>query len=52
MVAIVAFLIVHVALALIVPKTLIAMLTGGPAVPRENPADRRPELGPPAKLAS
>ena len=34
MVAIVGFLLVHVALALIVPKTLIAMLTGGPRAPR------------------
>jgi thiosulfate reductase cytochrome b subunit len=32
MVAIVGFLLVHVALALIVPKTLKAMLTGGPTV--------------------
>lgn len=34
MVAIVGFLIVHVSLALIVPKTILAMLTGGPQVPR------------------
>jgi thiosulfate reductase cytochrome b subunit len=39
MVAIVGFLFVHVTLALIVPKTLIAMLDGGPPVPRETPAD-------------
>jgi thiosulfate reductase cytochrome b subunit len=32
MVAIVGFLLLHVALALIVPKTLVGMLTGGPAV--------------------
>jgi thiosulfate reductase cytochrome b subunit len=32
MAAIVLFLIVHVALALLVPKTLVAMLTGGPRV--------------------
>ena len=38
MVAIVGFLLVHVSLALIVPKTLIAMLTGGPAVSRAAPA--------------
>jgi thiosulfate reductase cytochrome b subunit len=48
MVAIVGFLIVHVTLALIVPKTLVAMLVGGPAVPREastgaEPASSRPE---------
>ena len=30
--AIVLFLIVHVALALLVPKSLVAMLTGGPVV--------------------
>ena len=34
MAAIVGFLLVHVALALIVPRTLLAMLTGGPEVPR------------------
>jgi thiosulfate reductase cytochrome b subunit len=33
--AIVAFLLVHVALALIVPRTLIAMLTGGPRIADE-----------------
>jgi thiosulfate reductase cytochrome b subunit len=43
MVAIVGFVLVHVALALIVPKTLIAMLTGGPAVPRETPANPVPQ---------
>jgi hypothetical protein len=32
MAAIVGFLIVHVALALIVPKTIGAMVTGGPRV--------------------
>jgi len=32
MTAIVLFLIVHIALALIVPRTLIAMVTGGPRV--------------------
>ena len=50
MVAIVGFLLVHVALALIVPKTLIAMLTGGPEVPRDRPTGARP--GEPSKLAS
>jgi thiosulfate reductase cytochrome b subunit len=34
MVAIVGFLLVHVALALIVPKTLVAMLDGGPQIPQ------------------
>lgn len=36
--AIVLFLLVHIALALLVPKTLIAMLTGGPIV--DDAADR------------
>ena len=36
MTAIVLFLIVHVALALIVPRSLIAMVTGGPAVKEES----------------
>jgi thiosulfate reductase cytochrome b subunit len=43
MAAIVGFLLVHVALALIVPKTLLAMLTGGPALPREAPEPEGPE---------
>ena len=43
MAAIVAFLAVHVALALLVPKTLLAMITGGPLVDRAPP--------PPPKLA-
>jgi len=38
MVLIVGFVLVHVALALIVPKTLLAMLKGGPQVPKD-PAD-------------
>ena len=33
--AIVLFVLVHVALALLVPRTLLAMITGGPAVSRE-----------------
>lgn len=37
MVAIVGFVLVHVALALIVPQTLVAMLKGGPRVPKEPP---------------
>ena len=40
MVAIVGFVLVHVALALIVPQTLVAMLKGGPQVPKDPP--RRP----------
>lgn len=41
MTAIVGFLVVHVALALLVPKTLVAMVTGGPSVPE-------PSIGPEA----
>jgi thiosulfate reductase cytochrome b subunit len=37
MAAIVGFLVVHVALAILVPKSLLAMLTGGPVVERETP---------------
>jgi hypothetical protein len=32
MTAIVAFIVVHVTLALLVPRSLLAMLTGGPAI--------------------
>jgi len=32
MAAIVAFIVVHVSLALLVPQSLVAMLTGGPAI--------------------
>jgi thiosulfate reductase cytochrome b subunit len=46
MTAIVGFLAVHVGLALIVPRTLLAMLTGGPVVARDAPADA--DLDPPA----
>jgi thiosulfate reductase cytochrome b subunit len=35
MAGIVGFLFVHVALALLVPRTLVAMVTGGPVVPEE-----------------
>jgi thiosulfate reductase cytochrome b subunit len=41
MTAIVLFLVVHVALALLVPRSLLAMLTGGPAVPEAAPAADR-----------
>ena len=37
MTAIVLFLIVHIALALLVPQSLVAMLTGGPIVKVEEP---------------
>lgn len=46
MAAIVGFLVVHVALALIVPSTIVAMLTGGPRVDRRTgrpvPTDASP----------
>jgi thiosulfate reductase cytochrome b subunit len=42
MAAIVGFLIVHVALALIVPRTLLAMVTGGPLVARDPPCAAEP----------
>jgi thiosulfate reductase cytochrome b subunit len=45
--AIVLFLAVHVCLALMVPRTLLAMITGGPRVAR----DRRSAPPPPATLA-
>jgi thiosulfate reductase cytochrome b subunit len=46
MTAIVLFLIVHVALALLVPRSLVAMLTGGPTVKVEEPrVDARPISG-------
>jgi len=51
MAAIVGFLLVHVALALIVPKTLVAMLDGGPAVPRETAMNTDPVLRRSEKLA-
>jgi thiosulfate reductase cytochrome b subunit len=35
--AIVGFLVVHVALALLVPQTIVAMLTGGPMVDETSP---------------
>lgn len=38
MAVIVGFLVVHVALSLLVPQTLWAMLTGGPRLPDRNPA--------------
>jgi hypothetical protein len=38
MTAIVLFLLVHVSLALLVPKTLLAMVAGGPRVARNRAA--------------
>ena len=52
MAAIVGFLIVHVTLALIVPKTLVAMLDGGPPVAQDKPAETAPELKHAEDLAS
>ena len=46
MAAIVLFLLVHVALALLVPKTLVAMVTGGPEL------DAPPRAVPPAPAPS
>lgn len=45
MAAIVAFVLVHVALALIVPRALIAMLSGGPLVPRKTPTEPGADMG-------
>ena len=42
MAAIVGFLLVHVALALLVPKTIGAMITGGPDVPADSDANPAP----------
>jgi thiosulfate reductase cytochrome b subunit len=47
MAAIVGFVVVHVALALLVPRTLLAMLTGGPAV---NTDEHKPDA--PAALSA
>ena len=41
MAVIVGFMLVHVALSLLVPQTLWAMLTGGPRVPRRAGAKPR-----------
>lgn len=38
MAAIVLFMVVHVTLALLVPKTLVAMFTGGPRLPAPDPS--------------
>jgi thiosulfate reductase cytochrome b subunit len=50
MVAIVGFVAVHVALALIVPQTLLAMLKGGPQVPVNDPESVPLENGASPKL--
>jgi thiosulfate reductase cytochrome b subunit len=45
MAAIVAFILVHVTLALLVPQSLVAMVTGGPVVAGEDPpADAAPDI--------
>ena len=51
MVAIVGFLVVHVTLAAIVPKTLVAMLDGGPPVPRDARNDTNTGLANPKRAA-
>ena len=51
MVAIVGFVLVHVALALIVPQTLVAMLKGGPQVPKD-PTEAAPGADASAHLKS
>lgn len=50
MAAIVGFLLVHVALALIVPRTLVAMVTGGPLVSPDAPPDTQPKQTQPVDL--
>jgi thiosulfate reductase cytochrome b subunit len=47
MAAIVAFLLVHVGLALLVPRTLLNMITGGPRIERApaRPAELAPQPG-------
>ena len=52
MAAIVGFLIVHVTLALIVPKTIAAMLDGGPLVAHDKPMDAEADLKRANELAS
>jgi len=52
MAAMVGFLLVHVALALIVPRTLLAMVTGGPFVARDPPSDVEPAASQPDEPAS
>jgi thiosulfate reductase cytochrome b subunit len=42
--AIVAFLVVHITLALLVPRSLLAMLTGGPVVDGDRPAGAAPDV--------
>jgi thiosulfate reductase cytochrome b subunit len=52
MAAVVGFLVLHVTLALIVPKTLVNMLTGGPHLPGKTPAHPAPQAHQPGNLAS
>ena len=46
MTAIVAFVVVHVTLALLVPRTLVAMVTGGPEIAAEPQVRPQPQLEP------
>jgi thiosulfate reductase cytochrome b subunit len=43
MAAIVLFLVAHVTLALLVPRSLVAMMTGGPVVADHEPAIKHPQ---------
>jgi hypothetical protein len=52
MAAIVGFLVLHVSLALIVPRTLINMLAGGPDLSSEPKAHPQSQAHQSAKLAS
>jgi thiosulfate reductase cytochrome b subunit len=52
MAAIVGFLLVHVALALLVPQTLVAMVTGGPLMAGNPPAAPEPMPADPTPMAT
>jgi hypothetical protein len=44
MVVIAGFLVVHVVLALLVPRTFLAMITGGPRLMPQGNAKRKPAI--------
>jgi hypothetical protein len=46
MTAFVGFMVVHVTLALMVPHTLVAMVTGGPEIAPKTPPQPQPQLEP------
>ena len=53
MAAIVGFVVIHVSLALLVPQSLVAMVTGGPAVDARRPAPtRRPKSSSPIRASA